>query len=156
MATPEAGTAEAAKHVTIQCQFCNTWNRVDATRAANRPRCGNCARPLLLDRPVPLNAETFQRTIESSEVPVLVDFYADWCGPCKVMAPAIDAVAAAHQGRALVGKLDTDRAPALVDRYQIRGIPTVILFDHGKEVARQTGAAPRRTLEELLARLGTQ
>jgi thioredoxin 2 len=151
-ATTETGTTTAPRHVTLRCQFCETWNRVDAARTQDRPKCGKCGRPLLLDRPFPLNDETFQRTIEGSDVPVLVDFYADWCGPCKMMAPAVDAVAAANQGRALVGKLDTDRAPATAARYQIRGVPTVIVFASGSEVARQTGAVPQRSLEELLAR----
>jgi thioredoxin 2 len=142
----------ATKQVTVRCQFCETWNRVDVTRAQDRPKCGNCGRPILLDRPVPLSDDTFQRTVDASEVPVLVDFYADWCGPCKMMAPAVDALAAAHQGRALVGKLDTDRAPTTAAKFQIRGIPTVIVFDRGREIARQTGAMPPRALEELLAR----
>lgn len=142
------------KYVTIRCQFCQTWNRVNAARAQDRPKCGKCSRALLLDRPIPLDDETFQRTIEGSDVPVLVDFYADWCGPCKVMAPAVDAVAAGRQGRALVGKLDTDRAPNTAAKFQIRGVPTVIVFDRGREVARQTGAVPQRVLEDLLARAG--
>lgn len=150
--TEDTTTDAAAKRVTVRCQFCETWNRVDAARTQDRPKCGKCGRPLLLDRPFALNDETFQRTIEGSDVPVLVDFYADWCGPCKVMAPAVDAVAAANQGRALVGKLDTDRAPATAAKYQIRGVPTVIVFESGREVARQTGAVPQRTLEELLTR----
>ncbi len=141
---------DTAKHVTLRCPFCETWNRVDAARAADRPKCGKCAKPLLLDRPVPLNDDTFSRTIEGSEVPVLVDFYADWCGPCKQMAPGVDAVAAKYQGQALVGKLNTDLAPNTAMQFNIRGIPTVIVFEHGKEVARQTGAVAQPVLERLL------
>jgi thioredoxin 2 len=143
-------TPETAKKVTLQCQFCQSWNRVDAARAQDRPKCGKCAKPLLLDRPVALSDETFQRTIEASEIPVLVDFYADWCGPCKMMAPAVDAVAAKYQGQALVAKLNTDLAPQTAERFEIRGIPTTIVFEHGREVARQTGAIPQPMLEKML------
>lgn len=151
----EPPTEAASRHVTVRCPFCETWNRINAARAQDRPKCGKCGRPLLLDRPVALNDDTFQRTVDGSEVPVLVDFYADWCGPCKMMAPAVDAVAAARQGRALVGKLDTDRAPRTAERFQIRGVPTVIVFNNGREIARQTGAVPQRVLEELLGRAST-
>jgi thioredoxin 2 len=147
-------TPETAKKVTLQCQFCQSWNRVDAARAQDRPKCGKCGKPLLLDRPVPLSDETFQRTIESSEIPVLVDFYADWCGPCKMMAPAVDAVAAKYQGQALVAKLNTDLAPQTSERFEIRGIPTTIVFEHGREVARQTGAIPQPMLEKMLTTRG--
>ncbi|MFI5248932.1 MAG: thioredoxin [Gemmatimonadales bacterium] len=143
---------DTRKHLTVRCQFCEAWNRVDAARAQDRPKCGKCGRPMLLDRPVPLSDDTFRRTIDGSEIPVLVDFYADWCGPCKQMAPAVDAVAAANRGRALVGKLDTDRAPRTASEFQIRGIPTVIVFSGGREVARQSGAVPQPVLEALLRR----
>jgi len=152
ISTAEATGESATKHVTVRCQFCETWNRVNAARTQDRPQCGKCHRALLLDRPIRLGDDTFQRTIEGSDIPVLVDFYADWCGPCKVMAPAVDAIAAAQQGRVLVAKLDTDRSPETASQFQIRGIPTVIVFDSGREVARQTGAMPQRALEELLAR----
>ncbi|HEV8215008.1 MAG TPA: thioredoxin [Gemmatimonadaceae bacterium] len=142
----------ATKHLTIRCQFCDTWNRVDAARAADRPKCGKCGRPILLDRPVPLNDETFARTIAESEIPVMVDFYADWCGPCKMMAPAVDELARERQGTALIAKLDTDRAQQTGTQFNIRSIPTTIVFRGGKEVARHTGAIQKRALEELLGR----
>jgi len=152
---PESSTVQpptGTKHVTMRCQFCDTWNRVDAARAADRPKCGKCARPMLLDRPVALNDETFDRTIRESDIPVVVDFYADWCGPCKVMAPFVDQLASRHQGQALVAKLDTDAAQRVAGSFQIRGIPTVIVFSGGREVARQTGAVPLAGLEQLLSR----
>ena len=140
----------ATSHVTLRCQFCETWNRVDATRAADRPKCGKCARPLLLDRPIALDDDTFQRTITGTDLPVLVDFYADWCGPCKMMAPAVDALAKAQQGRALIGKLDTERARQTAGAFGIRGIPTVIVFRGGREVRRHSGVVPLETLQSLL------
>jgi thioredoxin 2 len=142
----------ATRHLTIRCQFCETWNHVDASRAADRPKCGKCSKPMLLDRPIYLNDESFARTIEGSDVPVLVDFYADWCGPCKMMAPYIDDIAREKQGVALVAKLDTDRAQRIAGSFDIRGIPTSIVFKNGKEVARQTGAVPKKVLEELLSK----
>jgi thioredoxin 2 len=148
--TTQAETA--AKHLTIRCQFCQTWNRVDAARAVDRPKCGKCAKPMLLDRPLHLDDDTFARTIAETEVPVLVDFYADWCGPCKMMAPHIDALAREKQGVALITKLDTDRAQQTAGGFNIRGIPTTIVFKNGKEVARQTGAVPKQALEALLAK----
>jgi thioredoxin 2 len=148
--TATTETPPATKRVTLQCQFCQTWNRIDPTRAADRPKCGKCAKPILLDRPWPLTEETFDRTIKESEIPILVDFYADWCGPCKIMAPYVDEVARQYQGRALVAKLNTDLAQTTSTGLGIRGIPTVIVFRGGKEVARQTGAVPKAKLEELL------
>ena len=138
------------KHATIRCQFCGTWNRIDAARAADGPKCGKCGTPIRLDRPLKLDAESFDRTIRDSEIPVLVDFYADWCGPCKIMAPLIDELAATYQGRALIAKLDTDRSPAISQSFQVRGIPTTIVFKAGKEAKRRVGAVPKAALEELL------
>jgi len=143
--------ADTAKRVTLRCQFCQSWNRVDAARAQDRPKCGKCGKPLLLDRPVPLSDETFARTIEDSEIPVVVDFYADWCGPCKMMAPGVDAVAAKYQGQVLVAKLNTDLAPATSQRFEIRSIPTLIVFEHGREATRQIGAVPQPMLEKIVA-----
>ena len=149
----EAATTAApadTKHITLRCQFCDTWNRIDSARAADRPKCGKCGKPMLLDRPFPLNDDTFAQTIQDSEIPIMVDFYADWCGPCKVMAPAVDEVAAAYLGRALVAKLDTDRAQRTSSSFNIRGIPTTIVFKAGREVARQTGAVPKPVLVKMM------
>lgn len=140
----------SAKTVTLNCQFCDAWNRVEATRAADRPKCGKCSKPMLLDRPIHLDDETFARTIAGSDVPVLVDFYADWCGPCKMMAPSVDQLAAKFVGRAVVAKLDTDASQQTASSLQIRAMPTTIVFNGGKEVARQMGAVPYARLAEML------
>src|SRR5438067_13173998 len=92
----ETETATATKHLTLRCQFCETWNRIDASRAADRPKCGKCGRPMLLDRPFPLNEETFARTIEGAEVPVLVDFYEDWCGTFKMIVTAVGEISSLY------------------------------------------------------------
>lgn len=143
-------TSTTTRHLTLRCQFCQTWNRIDAARAQDRPKCGNCARPILLDRPWVLHDDTFARTVEETDVPVLVDFYADWCGPCKMMAPSVDQLAARFTGQALVAKLNTDFAPSTSGQFQVRGIPTTIVFRNGRESARVTGAMPYAALEQLL------
>ncbi|HEX5725467.1 MAG TPA: thioredoxin [Longimicrobiaceae bacterium] len=140
-----------ARKATVGCQFCGTLNRVDLARARDRPKCGQCGRPILLDRPVALTDATFDRVVADAPVPVLVDFYADWCGPCKLMAPILDEVAHERMGSVLVGKVDTDRNPGVASRYGISSIPTVIVFRDGAEARRQVGAAPRQQLEALLA-----
>ena len=140
--------------VTVRCQFCQSWNRVDATRVTDRPKCGKCGTPILLDRPLKLDDETFDRTIAESTVPVLVDFYADWCGPCKMMAPVVDQIAQRRAGRVLVAKLDTDAARRTAERFAIRNIPTSIVFNGGAEATRQAGAMPLSGLEQLLDRAG--
>ena len=145
----QPATSPSAHRITVRCQFCETWNRVVAERAADRPKCGKCGKPMLVDRPIALTDDTFARTIAESEVPVVVDFYADWCGPCKVMAPAVDQLASENQGKLLVGKLDTDRSPRTAQSFNVRGIPTVIVFKNGKEANRATGAMPLKGLQQL-------
>jgi thioredoxin 2 len=140
--------------ITVRCQFCDTWNRIDAEKVGSGPKCGKCARPILLERPITLTDETFTRTLNESDVPVFVDFYADWCGPCRMMAPAVDALAAHVQGKALVAKLNTDHSARTAGGFNIRGIPTVIVFQNGKEVVRQSGAMPLEGLKQLLRRAG--
>jgi thioredoxin len=103
---------------------------------------------LLLDRPVKVTDEDFDRLIGEAEVPVVVDFHADWCGPCKVMAPALDDLARVKSGDLILAKLDTDANPQTAQRFGIRGIPTLILFDGGEESKRISGAVP---YDQLLA-----
>jgi thioredoxin 2 len=137
-------TTEAKSPVTLRCVFCSKLNRVDLARAADRPACGECGKPMLFDRPVKVAQEDFDRTVLGAGVPVLVDFYADWCAPCRMVAPFVDEVAQAHVGKLLVGKVDTDRAPEVAMRYGIRSIPTLIVFEGGEEVERSIGFEPER------------
>ena len=137
-------TSETRAAVTLRCSFCLTLNRVDLTRAADRPKCGECKRPVFLDRPVKVEEEDFEQTVLQAAMPVLVDFFADWCAPCKMVAPLVDELAREHLGRLLVAKVDTDRAPQLSLDLQIRGIPTLILFKDGQEVGRSVGFEPER------------
>ena len=143
-------TTVDTKKLTLRCQFCETWTRIDAARAADKPKCGKCGKPMLLDRPVKLDDDTFQRTVGESQLPVLVDFYADWCGPCKMMAPFVDELAAKYVGRALIAKVNTDHAQHAAAPFNIRGIPTTIVFKDGKVVVQKAGAMPLPGLEELL------
>ncbi len=135
---------------TVACPFCETLNRVDLTRIGQHPKCGNCGKPILLDRPIAVSEATFDQATSGTTVPVLVDFYADWCAPCKIMAPLLDDVARRRMGQLLVLKLDTDRNPAIQQRFGVRGIPTLILFRGGKEVDRRVGAIPAAELDALL------
>lgn len=139
-----------ARRIMVTCPFCGRRNRIVADRVADRPRCGECGRPLLVDRPVKVSGSDFDAVIGGTDVPVLVDFYADWCGPCKTMAPALDELAAARAGEVLVAKLDTDREPEVAGRFGIRGIPTLIVFREGRESARSTGAIGAKELAELV------
>jgi len=153
MGTPQRSPMPDAPSpkITLRCQFCETWNRVDAARAPDRPKCGKCGRPLLMDRPWPLNDESFERTVRETDVPVVVDVYADWCGPCKIMAPHVDTLAAKMQGKALVAKLNSDFAPKTAQKFDVRGIPTVLVFRGGNVAKRHTGAVGLAQLEELVA-----
>ena len=139
--------AQAETSVTLRCAFCGKLNHVDMTRAAGRPQCGDCTKPMLLDRPVKVSQDDFDRTVLQSKVPVLVDFYADCCAPCKMVAPFVDEMAHEHLGKMLVVKVDTDAAPDVALKYEIRSIPTLIMFKDGGEVERSRGFEPDRVRE---------
>lgn len=143
---------QESRRAVIRCPLCTALNAVDLARLADGPRCGECKRPILLDRPIAAHDDHLQRTLEGTTVPIVVDFHADWCGPCKIMAPIFDELARRRAGEMLFLKVDSDRNPAATERYGVRAIPTLIIFRDGREVARQTGAVPQRTLEDLIAR----
>jgi len=140
---------QSTRPAIVHCPFCAAANRVDLTRLASGPKCAKCGKPLRLDRPQKVTDKDFDRTITGSSVPVVVDFYADWCGPCKAMAPTLDEFAAKLAGEALVVKLDTEANPAAAARFGIRGIPTLIAFEGGKEKRRHVGMADMKVLEGL-------
>ena len=141
--------SDQAPRGVVACAFCSTLNRVDLTKVSHGPKCANCHRPILLDRPIMATATSFDRMVNGTTVPVLVDFYADWCGPCHMMAPTIDDFARRQMGNVLVLKLDTDAHPTIAGRYGIRGIPTVIAFDRGQEQRRHVGVANLEVLQSL-------
>ena len=132
------------KIIALRCSFCSKLNHVDLAKASDRPTCGACSKPMLLDRPVKVAQEDFQRTVLEATVPVLVDFYADWCAPCKMVAPLVDEIAHERVGTMLVVKVDTDRAPDIAQKYEIRSIPTLVVFEKGEEVERSLGFEPEK------------
>jgi thioredoxin 2 len=140
----------SAPRAVVPCAFCATPNRIDLTKLSLGPKCSECHRPMLLDRPIKVTEATYDRTLQGTDVPVLVDFYADWCGPCRMMAPAVDELARTSVGHTLVAKLDTDASQKVASRYQIRGIPTVIVFRNGREARRQSGVMPLAALREMV------
>jgi thioredoxin 2 len=144
-----SATANTQRPVTVRCAFCGVLNRVDLDRLEAGPKCGECGRPIRLDRPVKVTDADFDRVIGGASVPIVIDCYADWCGPCRVMAPTLDDFAHTWTGRVLVLKLDTDANPVTTQRLGIRGIPTLIGFRDGKEIRRHVGLADLSVLEAL-------
>jgi thioredoxin len=128
--------------VSLRCGFCLEMTEVMLGADGGVPVCQACAKPMLVDRPVKVVEDDFEATVIGAGVPVLVDFYADWCGPCKMVAPIMDEVAHANVGALIVAKIDTDRAQRLAGELEIRGVPTLILFRDGEEVDRSVGLEP--------------
>ena len=130
----------------VVCPHCDAINRVPAARLGERPRCGECRAALFDAKPVALSEARFRRHLKHSGIPLLVDFWASWCGPCRAMAPAFEEAARTLEPRLRLVKVSTEEAPQLAAELAIRSIPTLALFVGGREVARQAGALPARNI----------
>ena len=124
----------------IVCPSCDAINRIPAAKIDARPACGKCRKPLFNQHPVKLHADNFQKHISKNDIPVVVDFWAPWCGPCKMMAPAFEQAAAQLEPYVRLAKLNTEEEQNIGARLNIRSIPTMVMFKKGKEIARQAGA----------------
>ena len=124
----------------IVCPHCNAVNRIPAARLVDNPKCGKCHQPLFTATPLELTSANFQTHISRNDIPVVVDFWAAWCGPCKMMAPAFEQATAELEPTARLAKLNTETEQDIAARFRIQSIPTIALFKNGQEIARQAGA----------------
>ncbi|MDZ4814153.1 MAG: thioredoxin TrxC [Pseudomonadota bacterium] len=133
-------TMENQLHLT--CPHCDSVNRIPESRLAESPACGSCHKPLFTGHPLTLTDANVEKVLARNDIPIVVDCWAAWCGPCRQFAPSFEKAAAAFEPRIRFAKLDTDANPQSSARFQIRSIPTLILFGGGEEIARQSGALP--------------
>lgn len=130
----------------LVCPHCQATNRIPSSRLDQHPNCGKCKKPLFTGHPVELSDQGFAKHVKNDGIPLVVDFWASWCGPCKMMAPHFETAARQLEPRVRLAKLNTEEAQQTAAQFGIRSIPTVAIFKNGKEVARQAGAMDARTL----------
>lgn len=138
----------------INCPHCMTTNRVPEDRLSDKPNCGKCKKTLFAGKPLVLHPGNVAATLDRNDIPVLVDCWAPWCGPCKSFAPVFEQAAALLEPKIRLAKLDTEAVPSIAQRWAIRSIPTLILFKQGKEVKRVSGAMSLAQLQQWLGSAG--
>jgi thioredoxin 2 len=142
------------ENIIVKCDKCGTKNRIPSSRINESPICARCKSPLKAVAPgipIDVNDQTFDKEVISYPSPVLVDCWAPWCGPCRMVAPVLEQIAAEYSGRVKVAKLNVDENPITSSRYGIQSIPTMLIFKNGNQVDRMVGALPRQEIERHLA-----